>query len=64
MNVPMRSLLLGYLALLWGGGVLGYGVTRGLDGSGSYGAGSVAGVALGLMLFVAGGWIVIRRARS
>lgn len=55
----MRAL--GYIALLWGGAVLGYGLTRDLDSSS---AAYVADVALGTVLFVAGGWILLRRARS
>src|SRR5690242_20543526 len=51
--------VVGYIALLCGGAVIGYGLTRGLESSGgSY----AADVALGVVLFVAGGWILARRA--
>jgi hypothetical protein len=59
----VRSLVFGYVAILWGGLVVGYGLTRGLDGS-AYAAGSIAGVALGFALLVSGGWMVVRRARK
>jgi hypothetical protein len=64
MNEVMRNLVLGYIALVWGGIVVGYGMTKGLDGSGSYPAGSLAGVAVGFVLLLTGGWILVRRARS
>jgi hypothetical protein len=60
----VRNLVLGYVAILWGGLVVGYGLTRGLDGSASYAAGSIAGVAVGFALLVSGGWMVVRRARK
>jgi hypothetical protein len=53
--------VVGYVALLWGGAVIGFGLTRGLDSSSGF---YVADVALGAVLFVAGGWILLRRARS
>lgn len=60
----MRTLVVGYICVLWGGAVIGYGLTKGLDGHGSYADGMVAGIALGFLLFVAGGWLLLRRARS
>jgi hypothetical protein len=65
MEAAMRNLVLGYAALLWGGAVTGYGLTRSLDdGSSYYAAGSLAALACGVVLFFAGGWIILRRARS
>jgi hypothetical protein len=51
----------GYFALLLGGAVAGYGLTRGLDSSSSS---YVVDAALGAVLFVAGGWILLRGVRS
>ena len=56
--------MLAYVAIVGGGVVVGYGLTKGLDGHHSYAADSLAGVALGFMLFVVGGWLVLRRARN
>jgi hypothetical protein len=53
--------VVGYIALLLGGAVIGYGLTRGIDSSrSSY----VVDAAFGAVLFVGGGWILVRRARS
>lgn len=60
----VRILVAAYVAIVGGGVVVGYGLTKGLDGHHSYGPDSLAGVALGLLLFVVGGWLVLRRARS
>jgi len=65
MVCAMRSLLIGYVAVLWGGAVVGYGLTKGLDDTtGAYAAGSIAGLALGVVLFLTGSWILVRRART
>ena len=57
----MRTRVLAYVAIVWGGAVVGYGLTKGLDGNGSYAAGSIAAFALGCVLFVGGAWTVVRR---
>ena len=64
MRLAVRSLVFGYIGVLWGCGVIGYGLTRGLDGSSTYSAGSAADIALGFVLFVAGSWILLKRARA
>jgi len=56
---PVR--VIGFVALLWGCAAVGFGLTRGLD---SYTGSYAADVALGAALSVAGGLILVRRARS
>jgi hypothetical protein len=58
----MRILVVGYAALLWGGVVVGYRLTK-LDGSGSHATESLVGLGLGVVLLLVGGWLVVRRAR-
>jgi len=60
----MRTLVVAYICILWGGAVIGYGLTRGLGGNGSYESGTTAAVALGIVLFAGGSWLLLRRARS
>jgi hypothetical protein len=59
----MRSLILAYVALVWGGVVVGYGLTRAADGT-TFTTGSVAAFALGCVVFVSGGLMVVLRGRS
>jgi hypothetical protein len=65
MKTAVRTLVIGYIALIWGGAVTGYGLTRGLDdGARYYAAGSLTALACGVVLFFAGGVILFRRARA
>jgi hypothetical protein len=58
----MRSIL-AYVALIWGGVVVGYGLTRLADGT-TYTTTSVAAFAVGCIVFVSGGLLVLLRSRS
>ena len=49
----MRKLL-PLIAVIWGGGVIVYGISKGLSGSGSYAAGQVAAMLFGVVLVVVG----------
>ena len=53
--------VVGFIALLLGCAVIGYGLTRGIDSSSGIYA---ADAAFGAVLSVTGGWILVRRARS
>ncbi len=59
----MRSLVLAYVGIVWGGVVVGYGLTRAADGT-TYAPGSIAAFALGCVIFVGGGLVVVLRGRS
>jgi hypothetical protein len=59
----MRSLVLAYIGIISGGVVVGYGVTRAARGT-TYAAGSVAAFALGCVILVGGGLLVVLRSRS
>jgi hypothetical protein len=53
-----------FVAILWGGAVVGYGLTRAFDGSTSYAVGQVAAFAFGCALFLGGGLAVVLRGRG
>jgi hypothetical protein len=53
--------VVGFIALLLGCAVIGYGLTRGIDSSSGIYA---ADAAFGAVLSLTGGWILVRRARS
>jgi hypothetical protein len=59
----MRSLVLAYVGIVWGGVVVGYGLARAADGT-TYAPASVAAFAVGCLLFVGGGLVVVLRGRS
>jgi hypothetical protein len=59
----MRSLVPAFVGIIWGGVVVGYGLTRAADGT-TYTTASVAAFALGCVLFVAGGLVIVLRGRS
>jgi hypothetical protein len=61
----MRNRILGAIGVVWGGGILVSAFLRGGPaGSGAYATGNTAGIVVGAMLFIVGGYYLIRGGKK
>ncbi len=61
----MRNKIFGAVGVIWGGAVLVSAFLRGgPEGSGAYAAGNAAGIAFGALLFIVGGYFLIRGSKK
>jgi hypothetical protein len=60
----MRNVIFGGIGVLWGGGILLYTLLGGARSGGAHGAGQVAGLVFGLLLFGVGLFYLINGIRD
>jgi hypothetical protein len=61
----MRNLIFGIIGVLWGGGILiSYLIRGGPQGSGAYAGAEIAGLVIGVLLFLAGIYYLIDGVRK
>jgi hypothetical protein len=57
----VRNRIFGAIGVLWGGGILVSALLRGPSGSGAYAQGQMVGYIFGGLLFLVGGYNLVRR---
>jgi hypothetical protein len=60
----LRNRIFGAIGVIWGGGMLYQGLTKGVSGQGAYAAGQTAAYVLGALMLVVGGRYLLKGSGS
>jgi hypothetical protein len=63
-GIPMRNRIVGAIGVLWGGGMLYQGLTKGVSGQGAYAAGQTAAYVFGALMLIVGIYYFLKGGRA